>query len=184
MFSAEALVADAKARFGEQVLWDRMRGAFVDGAVDEELADIELLKVAQSVISSFQAVLTAIGSWPLPGDWPADSEDADGTDISGESYADIWPFALQERALGIFNLRTYAGYEEVPANIRDVGLAAETFLVQVQTGETSIEIGALTNVAPPVPLSARNRDGTSNIATAPDQVNTMTAFAGGGWDYF
>jgi hypothetical protein len=182
MFSAQDLVDDAKARFGERQLRDRMRGAFVDGSLDEDLADLELIKIAQSVISSFQAVLSAIGSWPLPGTWPAGSEDADGTDISGEAYEDIWPFALQERALAIFNLRTYAGYEEVPVNIRDVGLQAETFLVQVQTGEVSPD-GTISNVSPPVPLSARTRRGISNVTTAMDQMNSIEAFAGGAWDW-
>jgi len=53
----------------------------------------------------------------------------------------------------------------------------------VQTGETTIEIGTITNLSPPVPLSARRRDGTSNIATAPDRINTIGAFSGGGWDW-
>ncbi len=178
-YSAQDLVADAKARHGESILRTRMRGA----GGDADLQDLELVKIAQGVISSFQAVLLAIGQWPLPGTWPDGSLDADGTDLSGVAYSEVWPFALQERALDIFNFRSFGTYSEIPKDVRDIGLSGEKFLVNVQAGTVPIEVGTATNVSPPETLIARKRDGTSNFESIPDTSPVLDMFRGGAWDY-
>lgn len=179
-FTAEALVENAKARFGETVLRNRIRGA-LGNASD---ADLELMKIALSVISTIGAALAAstVG-WPLPGVWPAGSEDGEGTDISGDGYSEVWPFALQETALNLFNYRTWDGYNDVPGIIRDLGGAASKFLGGINAGTIVLDLGEATDIVPPEPMKARNRDGTSNVAGVSNRYPILDTFVGGYWDY-
>jgi hypothetical protein len=179
-FSAETLVENAKARFGETVLHNRIRGA-LGIAAD---ADIELMKIALSVISTIAAGLAAstVG-WPLPGTWPAGSTNAEGNDISGLGYREVWPFALQEVALNLFNFRTWDGYNDVPGIIRDLGGAAAKFLTSISTGTVVLDLGELSDPGRPEILMARDRSGKSFVDGVPDRENSLDLLIGAAWDY-
>ena len=178
-FSAADLVTAAKARFGEKVLREKMRGS----ESDWERADIELRKIGAAVISRLQASIGASVGWPLPGEWPVGSTDPDGTDIAGTPYSEIWPPLVLELALWIFNKWAASGYSEIPKNIEMLGTLAEKYLDQVQAGAVGVSIGGTTDVTVPEPLAARSRDGAALISTITDRDNTLGAFSGGGWDW-
>jgi len=185
MFAASDLVDIAKERFGESVLRERMRGASgVDQNAIDAAADLELTKIATSVISRVQAACVQVG-WPLPGSWPAGSVDYDGsTDISGTLYADRWPDNLLQVALDLFQWRTLSGNEGISDAMRQVGKAAEAFFVGVQSGAISLGIGGKTDTATPEPVAARDRCGKSLVAGVPDRTNVLDTFRGFGWDRF
>jgi hypothetical protein len=181
MFSAADLIAAAEARFGAAAL--RLR---VNGANDAE-KDLELAKVAGSVISRVQAAAQVAGSWPLTGTWPAGSVDpADGTtDISGTPYSDIWPPDLLQRALDLFDWRTYSTLEVVPDSKVTLGKQAEQYFLNVARGVDSLGIGAPADRAPSVPLSTRARDGSTLMGDgSADRRNVLDEFRGPGWDLF
>jgi len=170
----------AKARFGEAILRTRMRGA----GGDPDAADLELVKIANGVISRVQDAAASVG-WPLPGVWPAGSVDDDGTtDLSGVAYKDVWPKNLLQNALDLFNWRTLSGQEGASDNQRKTGQAAEKWFTAVEMGGASIGVGGATDTATPAPISARDRCGKSLVAGVPDQENVLGAFRGFGWDRF
>lgn len=181
-FTAEALVENAKARFGETILRNRIRGA-LGNASD---ADLELMKIALSVISTIGAALAAstVG-WPLPGTWGVGSTDGEGLDISGLGYREVWPFALQETALNLFNYRTWDGYSDVPGIIRDLGGAATKFLGGINAGTIVLDLGEAADIARPDLIAAMQRDGTSNLASVESRTRPtmLDTFRGGAWDY-
>lgn len=181
---AQTLVDNAKARFGESILQNRIRGALGD-TTD---ADLELMKIGLSVISSIGAALAASSvGWPLPGTWPTGSTDANGDDISGTTYDAAWPFALQEAALNIFNRRTFSGYADVPEIVQQLGIAAEKFLADINAGAAILDLGDATVVLlpPPRSVAARQRDGTSNLSSLSDRTREtfLDSFRGGAWDW-
>lgn len=179
MFSSADLVTAAKARFGDAALRERMRGA-----TDSTTQNVELRKIAAGVISRIESAARGSGiGWPLPGSWPEGSVAADGTtDVSGELYANLWPGDLLQNALDLFNWRTLSGWESVSDAQRRVGKAAEDFFSEVESGGAGFGLAVIEEPSSPMPLAARNRDGTSNLAEVPDQENTLDTFAGRAWD--
>lgn len=156
-----------------------MRGA----GGDNTAADLELYRIAAGVISRVQASASVSVGWPLPGTWPAGSVADDGTtDISGDAYSDTWPANLLENAITLFAWRTVKELEQATDNQRRAGDAAEKFFVGVEGGSIGLGLGVSTEPNSPSLLAARNRDGTSNVASVPDQDNLLDAFAGDAWD--
>lgn len=176
MFEAQDLVDIAKRRFGETKLRERMRS---DDASD---ADDQLLRIAQSVLSRVQAAASTSVGWPFPGTWPDGSFDGVGEDISNEPYTDVWPENLLQNALDLFQWRTVAGLEQATDNQRRVGVAAEAYFVAVGSGEIGLGLASTTEAGSPGFLAARNRDGSSNIGSVPDQDNALDIFTGESWD--
>lgn len=178
MFKAEDFVDIAKDRYGEAVLRERMRGA----RGDTDKADGQLLTIANGVIARVQDAIVGSVGWPLPGTWPAGSEDDDGTPIAGTAYADIWPKNLLQKALDLFNWRTVSGLDEASENQRRVGKMAEDYFDGVESGANGIGILTTTDLTTAAPIAARNRDGSSNVAGVPDQENILDIFTGLSWD--
>jgi hypothetical protein len=178
-FSAQNLVDAAAARFGLKVLREKIQGA----ESDWEKADIQLRQIGAGVISRVQASVGASVGWPLPGTWPDGSVDANGTDISGKSYSEVWPPLLLELALWIFRKWTVAGLAEIPKGIETLGTLAENYLDQVQAGSAAVNVGGSTDVTVPSPTSARDREGRALVGGITDRASTINAFSGGGWDW-
>jgi hypothetical protein len=175
MFDADALLALAKARYGEAQLRDRMRGA----AGNASAADAELLAIAASVVSRVKNAAVQVG-WPLPGRWPADSPNA------GELFADAWPENLLQNALDLFNWRTLSGLEGASDSQRHVGQSAERFFDAVEKGGSALGVGGPTDTATPAPVAARNRAGDALIPGPADRSNVLDVFGKNswGWDRF
>jgi hypothetical protein len=180
-FSAAALVTKAKSRYGAAVLEGRMRGA----GGNATNADIELGAIAGSVISRVAAACLPSVGWPLPGTWPAGSLADDGiTSIAGTAYTDIWPENLLQMALDLFNWRTVSGLDSASSNQRAVGQMAEKFFTDLEMGAIALGIGGASDVtASDLPLTARNRDGSSNDSNSSDTENLLDGvFSGRAWD--
>jgi len=164
MFDAAALLDLAKARYGEDILRNRMRGADGDGT----FADAELLAIAESVISRVQSAAVAQVGWPFP-----------------SPYDETWPADLLQNALVLFNWRTLAGNEGSSENQTTAGKAAEAYFQKVQNGALSIGIGGDRDTQTPELVSARSRSGanlTTDAGTC-DRENVLDTFRGRGWDY-
>jgi len=168
-FTASALLALAKARYGEQILRNRMAGAGGDGTK----ADAELLTIAEGVVSRVQAAAQTSVGWPLPGADP-DSE---------TPWREAWPKNLLQQALVLFDWRTRAGFEAVSIDQRKIGETAEAYFVALGAQEQDWGLQGPTDVEGPQIRIARQRDGSSTITRIPDGRNTLDAFKGGGWDW-
>jgi hypothetical protein len=178
-FTPQQLVAAAKTRYGASILQGRMRGA----AGNSTAADAELVKIANGVISRIIAACAPSVGWPLPGVWPAGSVDDDGvTNISGTPYTNIWPKNLLQVALDLFNWRTLSGLDEASSQQRLTGQAAEQFFQSVEEGTIGLGLSVNTEVSPPEPFAARNRDGTSNVDDVPDREPVTDTFSGRAWN--
>lgn len=180
MFTAAQFVAIAKTRYGEVVLRTRMRGSVTDTTA----ADTELKRIANGVIGRVQDAVGATIGWPIPGTWPTGSKDDDSTDIGGTAYADVWPKNLLQMAMDLFNWRTVSGLDQSSDNIRRAGMAAEAYFEKVESGELGIGISTGTGpTSPGEPMSARARDGSSNISGGGDDRDHLLDFWGGrSWD--
>lgn len=175
----------AVLRYGAPQLRNRMRGAPDDGN-----ADLELLKIAHSVFNRVQGAASQSIGWPLPGRWPDGSiSPTDGsTDISDHTYDEIWPADLMERALQLFNGRTFTGMDQVPPEQMKVWKAAETWFDDFQSGAAPIGI-----ISPTAPrglraAATRDRSGRSNVPGVSDTTTIYedrfgnAIFSGRGWD--
>lgn len=180
-FSAQHLLTTAYLRFGPKVLQSRVSPT--GSQTDKEL---ELLKIAQSVISRVQGAAEQADSWPLPGAWPEGSvSPIDGhTDIAGEPFTDIWPADLLQRALELFDYRTYAGLEAVPATKSSIGKGAEKYFFDIARGVEALTVGGAGEPTSGTPLSSRDRAGNDLLGDgAQNRKPLLDTFHGGGWDY-
>lgn len=178
-FSAGALLAIAKKRFGEDVLRNRMRGSVA--AHDDQ--DRELRRIALSVLGRVEAAVTPSVGWPIPGSWPSGTFDENDDDLFGIPYRDLWPYDLLQHALELFNWRTLSGMEEVSDQARRIGVAAERYFDELQKGIIGLGAVGILDVVGSETLVARNRDGSSNIGNVPGVQNTLDVFSYGGWDW-
>lgn len=180
-FSAQRLLEFAYARFGEEALQQR-----VAAGKEQSAKEMELLKIARSVISRVQGAAEQADSWPLPGDWPMDSvSPIDGeTDISGIPFADMWPADLLQRALELFDWRTYQGLEVIPQAKVTMGKAAETYFFNVARGIEALTVGGLGEPTSGAPLASRDRSGAALLNDGSrDRRNVLDTFVGGAWDW-
>lgn len=187
-FTAAAFLDAAKKRYGTDALRRRVRGAQqTEGSTNAALADVELLKIAASVIGRVQAAARASVGWPLQGTWPAGSLDETLTppanDIGGVAYSDRWPTELLQRALELFNWRTQAQLEQVSDHAMQIGRTAEKYFDQVESGGISLNLGIDTDVGDPEPLAARDRSGAALRDGYTDRSNVLESLEGYGWDY-
>lgn len=179
-FAASDLVTAATARFGSAVLRQR-----VAPGGDNTAKDLELTKIAQSVIGAVQAAAQAQDQWPLPGQWPAGSvSPVDGsTDVSGVPYRAVWPYNLIDQAMRLFDFRSYSG-EVIPTEKIKVGQMAELFFLNVSKGLTGLGLGVSTDVSSPAPEAARDRQGRSLLNDGSSNGDRLAAdfMTGVGWD--
>jgi hypothetical protein len=181
VLAASDLLAAAIARFGQSPLEQRVAPG-ASGAAKE----IQLTMIAQSAISAIQGALQASSGWPIQGTWPAGSvSPLDGTtDVGGELYQDVWPADLVEQALQLFDFRTYAGLEIIPAEKLKIGTMAAKYLVDLARGAVGISTGTTTDISVAVPIAARGRDGTNQLADGgADMPRVLDNFDGRGWDW-
>lgn len=177
-FAAQDLVDAASKVFGEAQLRDRVapRG-------DKTAKDRELLRIASSVVSAFAGAAGQSVGWPLPGLWPPLSADADGNDISGRPYREVWPANMLQKALEIFNARTYMALEVVPDQMRRTVTAVEKWLFDFARGSVALSIGGDTDTSSPSPESTHDRQGHNLLADgAADHDLLLDQFRGLGWD--
>ncbi len=170
-FASADLLAYGKARYLETVLRNRMRGA----AGDEDAADIELSKIAESVIARVRSAAQVSVGWPLP------EVDPD----TSVAYRAAWPKNLLQHALELFNWRTLAGFEQVSPDQRKIGEAAEAYFDALADGSEAWGIATSGDTGVPLPVAARDRAGNANIAGLGiyDRRNLFGELAGAGWDY-
>ncbi len=181
-FSPQNLVEEAKRLYGEDTLRTRV---YPDAPAPED-ADRELLRIARTVVSRVAAAAGSGVGWPLPGVWPEGSVNIDDVSIAGKAYREIWPDDLLQRALELFNFRTYGGFEgDVAPKIRDEGAAAEKFFLNLAKGVIGLGLGVDTDVSSARPISARDRQGRNLLGDgAADMPRMLDTFNGRGWDWF
>ena len=183
-FSAQDLLDVANARYGQQVLRNRVAPS---GTNDDK--DLVLLQKAQGVIQRVAQVCQKSVGWPLPGTWPAGAAnptDPGGSPLAGtELYRSIWPADLLEHAVGLLAWRTWDGgaIEMVSQDVRKIGEAHDKYFDYLADGSESLGIGVDTDVAYPVTLSSRDRCGRNLLSDgAPDRNNLLDVFSGLPWD--
>ena len=180
-FSASDLYTAAVARYRQDVLRNRMRGA----AGNSNDADKELLRLANATFSQVAAAASTFFGWPLSGLWPAGSVDQDGSsDISGKKYSEVWPFILFQKALELFNWKTLAGLENVSIAQQKVGASVEAWFSRLSQGGEPLGTGTTFDVGERAPISARDRQGNLNFPNMGGQAqdNVLDVFWGIGWD--
>jgi hypothetical protein len=180
-FSAEDLLYAAKQRFGEEILRARVAPQGSEG--DKET---ELLKIARSVVARVQGAAEQADSWPLPGRWPVDSvSPIDGTtDISDVPFQYVWPDDLMQRALDLFDWRTYQGLEVIPQSKVSAGKEAEKYFFNVSRGIEALAVGGPGEPSSGRPLVSRDRQGRTLIADGSyDRLNVLDSFRFHGWDW-
>jgi hypothetical protein len=182
-FDSQGLVAAAKKRYGEAFLREMIRGSrfAADDDAADDAADAELLEIARSVLDRAQTALQTEQGWPLPGKWPAGAKDAAGGDITGQPYADRWPFELFQKSLELFYYRVLAPGETISSNERDLGKAAEKYFDRLEEG-APLGIGGATDVSAPLVRTVRDRSGRSNVPGIEDRTALVDDMAGLGWD--
>ncbi|MDQ6892209.1 MAG: hypothetical protein M3167_06335 [Acidobacteriota bacterium] len=182
MFAASDLVTAAKARFGATNLQQR-----VAPGASTPLKDLELLKIAQGVIDAFSEAAQNAGLWPLAGVWPAGSvSPLDGTtDVSGQPYANVWPYNMTQRALDYFDGRSYGALEVIPSGKLQMLKAVDAFLLSVAKGAIGLGTSGLDEPSTPRPIASRDRSGRSLTADgAQDRRNLLDTFIGAAWDWW
>jgi len=156
-FTGSDLLDYAKKRYLEQVLRDRMRGA----AGDTAKADIELLKIAESVVGRVRSAAQISVGWPV-----------------------LVTANVLQHALELFNWRTFQGLDSIGVDQRKIGEAAEKFFDDLGQGAEAWGIESVADVGtPPTPAAARARDGSALIDTLSDRRNLFGELSGAGWDY-
>lgn len=168
-FAASDLVTLAKARYGEAVLRSNMRGA----GGDSTLADAELLEISYSVMERVRNVAQVSVGWPLPGTNPD----------TGIPYKEAWPANVLQHSLELFRWRTLSTMENISADQRKIGEAAEKFFDGLEEGVDAWGIGGSSDAAPSQPLMARARDGSAIMGGITDRRNLLDELQGGGWDW-
>jgi hypothetical protein len=179
-FSPQDLVIEAKSLYGETTLRNRV---YPDAPTPPD-ADKELLRIARTVVSRVAAAAESSVGWPLPGTWPEGSLNVAAVDISGTPYSQIWPDDLLQRALELFNFRTYSGMEgDFPQKVGDEGKAAEQFFMSLAKGAIGLGLGVDTDTATPEPMAARDRQGRNLLGDgAADNERILDTMHGPGWD--
>jgi hypothetical protein len=156
-FTGSDLLTYAKARYLQQVLRDRIAGA----AGDNTLADLELLKIAESVVGRVRSAAQISVGWPV-----------------------VVTANVLQHALELFNWRTLQGREAIAADQRKIGEAAEKFFDDLGQGAEAWGVESAADVGtPPAPVAARARDGSALIGTISDRPNLFEELSGPGWNW-
>jgi len=156
-FTSANLLEYAKARYGEAVLRQAIQGA----GGDTGLADIELQKIAESVIGRVRSAAQASGvGWPV-----------------------VVTANVLQRALELFRWRTLAGYELVSTDLRKTGEAAERYFDDLAESAEAWGIDSTADVGPAIPLAARDRAGDALISSIENRRNLLDELKDGGWDW-
>jgi len=106
-FTSADLLGYAKKRYLEDILRARMTGA----RGNAEFADVELTKIAESVVGRIRNAAQASVGWPV-----------------------LVTANVLQRALELFNWRTQQGLEAVSIDQRKIGEAAEKFFDDLAEG--------------------------------------------------
>ncbi len=154
-FAAADLLTQAKLRYKEAILRNRMRGA-----ADATAADAELTKIAESVIGRVRSAAQASVGWPV-----------------------LVTANVLQRAMELFNWRTLNGQEVVSQDQRRVGESAEAYFNRLEDGSEAWGIESSADVSPSKPIAARSRDGSALISSLSDRRNIYDELKDGGWDW-